>query len=125
MTTTLDTETVAAELRKLAAEQPDFIYHDSEIYKDDGVCRYTDYEGNPSCIVGHVVKRVLGDEALAKLHSLEESVGEFGVRSTYWPDEFGGDDATLTLLVETQNKQDGGLPWKEAVNAALYGLDDI
>lgn len=120
----LDETQVAAELRKIAAEKPDFRYTDTDEYEMQGTCNYATNDGVPSCIVGHLVKRVLGDEALAVLHSVEEAVGEFSVAGSEWPSSIGLTEAAGDMLWRAQNKQDSGSKWEDAVYAAIHGTEE-
>ena len=102
-----------AEVKKVAAEQPDYVYERPA----DG-CAY-EVDGKPSCLVGHAMFR-LGmpldlirrcDRAGAIEHVLDEIRGEF--------DESGDDKGVYrTLLGWTQGVQDSGTPWGEAVSEA-------
>ena len=102
-----------AEVKKVAAEHPDYVYERPA----DG-CVY-EVDGKPSCLVGHAMFR-LGmpldlirrcDSAGAIEHVLDEVCGEF--------DESGDDERVYrTLLGWAQGAQDSGKPWGEAVSEA-------
>ena len=100
-----------AEVKKVAAEQPDYVYERPA----DG-CAY-EVDGKPSCLVGHAMFRLgMPLDLIRRCNSegpieyvLDEFCGEF---------EESGDDgrAYRTLLGLTQGAQDSGKPWGKAVS---------
>lgn len=103
-------------LKEVAEERPDFVYAPPN---DQGACVYV-HEGEPSCIVGHVLVRMgvptehldfdVPDNiptAIGLLSRLEET-GLVDVNS---------DDAWV--LERAQREQDSGVPWGKAVKMAL------
>ncbi len=122
MTYILKFDEVRSTLLDLAGERPDFNYQTTDIYKATEGCLYVDPETrSASCIVGQVVDRVLGADALALLGDSEADDGEsFGVGQRDWPEEIAFDsDATMFLLTRAQTKQDLGIAWGAAVAEAL------
>ena len=100
-----------AEVKKVAAEQPDYVYE-----KPADGCAY-EVDGKPSCLVGHAMFRLGMPLDLIRRcdsegpieHVLDEVCGEF--------DESGDDRGVYrTLLGWTQGAQDSGKPWGEAVS---------
>lgn len=95
------------------------------------VCSYSDREGNPSCIVGHVIAK-LNPEAFQKiaenewytLYDDEEDtypiVKEANVRhiELTFGVELGFTDKAENLLLLAQDRQDRGIHWGEAVQIA-------
>ena len=99
-----------AEVKKVAAEQPDYVYSEEP-------CQYQ-HDGKPSCIVGHALHRLgVPIEALEALDDAQEGGGvpASGLPS-YLPilvEE--GSRSALIALGEAQEAQDDGIPWGEAV----------
>ena len=124
---------VAADLRALAAERPDYTYASpivlGEWYDDDedahrtglhvlDTCHYFHPQtGEPSCIVGHVlarhgvqleqVARWNEDVKLTEMLSVGPEVG------------IVMEGSAATMLQRAQDAQDHGTPWAEAVTTAL------
>ena len=99
-----------AEVKKVAAERPDYVYSEEP-------CQYQ-YDGKPSCIVGHALHRLgVSIEALEALDAAQEGGGvpASGLPS-YLPIlvEEGSRSALLSVC-EAQEAQDDGIPWGEAV----------
>ena len=102
-----------AEVKKVAAEQPDKVYE-----KPGDTCAY-EFDGKPSCLVGHAMFRLgvpldvirLCDNHGAIEHALDEVPTEF--------DESGDEERVYrALLGWAQGAQDSGKPWGEAVAEA-------
>lgn len=126
MATTITYEDAKRTLLELAAERPDYIYerpvpppdvqaeYDRIGFKPP--CRYSDFEGEPSCIVGHVLYRITPnafgrlaawEKMMEKSTLPEHALSIAGVEV---------DNQTLQLLSHTQYAQDaGGHTWDEAV----------
>lgn len=111
-------------LEKAVAEKgPDFTYHTRELNEheratwyasDDMVeegCLYFD-NGQPSCIVGHVLS-YMGYDNAPEGAPAQIALTTLGIAM---------DDETRRLLTDVQRRQDNGIPWGEAVNKSL-GLE--
>lgn len=95
------------------------------------VCSYTDREGNPSCIVGHVIAK-LNPKAFARIAEFEwyevhdddvetyPLIKEANVShiDTTFGVELGLTDDAEKLLRMVQDRQDRGIPWGKAVEIA-------
>lgn len=91
-----------AETRKVATENPDFVY--------EGVCQYVD-GGKPACLIGHALWNLgLIDEALER-----QSVNDDGVRFITNHLEIALDDSEESWLTRTQSGQDNGISWGMSV----------
>ncbi len=106
----VDLEALAAEVRKVAAENPDYVYPENN-------CVYFDREGQPSCIVGHGLYRlgvtaddleVEDDSDLVRVENAENVWGLFR----------GLSSQSLDWMAEVQWNQDVHIPWGEAVRRA-------
>lgn len=128
--TVLTKNAITEALNKAVEEKGgDYIYitpDGYQAYPESGLsCRYSDHDGNPSCIVGFVVA-ALDPEGFAKLAQHEESEGEsFGVDLIDEYD-FAKFEAyeTISALQAAQSVQDDGMPWsyaQEAYNRVLAG----
>lgn len=110
-------ESIEAEVRRLAAERPTYIYMETE--DDDFACRYVDEDGAPGCIFGHAlsnlgisIERLRVFDAFYETSdretlgaSIDRVMEELRVRGSVW-----------FFLV--QEYQDRGFSWAEAVKAA-------
>jgi hypothetical protein len=77
-------------------------------------CVYA-YDGQPSCLVGHVLHRV--GFSLALLEYLgEDSIDGCAVVA---------DETARKILGSAQGEQDGGLPWATALQSAEYRAADL
>lgn len=103
-------------LEKAVADKgPDYVYRrttpvtESE-YETGQTCLYFE-QGQPSCIVGHVMSY------MGVTHSRE------GINAGHALTEAGiaADARTRRFLEEVQEKQDNGVPWGEAVRRAQFG----
>lgn len=104
----------------------DYRYREPGSY--DRACMYSEADGQPSCLVGHVLARVAPD-LFATIHEqehgrgYEEEVGSFPI--LHLTDRFDVDvtDDTLTTLEAVQYAQDSGRTWGEALTRANITLD--
>lgn len=120
-TFTLTQENVTSALREIAAENPGFVYTATAAYQETSSCVYMDpVTRKPSCLVGQVVHRLHGDDALALLREFDRHADDTSVKSDEWPAEILIDDeVTKTILLTAQLKQDGGETWGNCVEHAL------
>ncbi|GAB3830101.1 hypothetical protein [Kribbella italica] len=122
MTTfTLKYDEVRTAMLELAAERPDFNYHESDDFKQVQHCVYVNPKTKaPSCLVAAVVDRVHGPEALALLADAEDvHPDSFGVGGQGWPRELEiPEGRTAGLLSVGQDLQDQGYTWGYAVAEA-------
>lgn len=112
---------VKAVLLDISSERPDYVYAwlpDPRIPDGPGSCFYTDPEGNPSCIIGHVFECL-------------------GTPRPSWGEEDNGNPVGTVLarskqkenfslkarefLAQVQINQDGGMYWGAAVEHAIKG----
>lgn len=95
------------------------------------ICMYSERDGSPSCIVGHVIQR-LQPEAFQTIHDYEWLYVDADAEDAYRArsvsvgnifEEVNVDipmsSETFRLLQVTQRLQDAGLSWGAAVNDAL------
>lgn len=106
----LNATDVVNEIRKVAAEQPDFIYNDGSADQ----CLYTqNADGSPGgCIVGRALMRLdVEEEALVKNDGQLAShvLSELGI---------SGDSLVIHWIDEAQDAQDSGKTWAQAVQSA-------
>jgi hypothetical protein len=119
MTTTLTLEQVVADLRQIAHDQPDHVcpYLGSETDRTM-TCAYF-AEGQPSCIVGHILARhgITQDDLGPLNHGADVSdlVMNEIIDIDLWTED---------LLLVAQQEQDAGSPWGRAVQEALNRLDE-
>lgn len=90
-------------LKELAAERPDYVY-------ERDLCVYTHENGEPGCIVGHVLDRL----GLPR-PGFDESRNTQGIRML----GFDMDDRTRRLLEDAQEYQDDRETWGAAVEIAV------
>lgn len=97
-------------LYEIVAENPDYVYDDRDA---EGFCRYFNDEGEPSCVVGHVLARngIVAEQVAPIKYSGAAAV----IRETtgVLPSLSGS-----TLFYEMQAWQDAGTPWGEALEKA-------
>lgn len=119
-------EEVTAAIEEAVAEKGnDYIYPNY-----DYGCSYADENGEPSCIVGHVVAK-LDPEKFAAVVDLEDGPGgSWPVyrRSDYEFQKVVGfgdifDDETIRALSAAQSRQDKGDTWGEAL-VGYYNTTD-
>ena len=109
-------EDVNRVLHELAAERPDYVYEKPE--NPDGTgdsCVYSTPDGQPSCIIGHVIARLDPDE-FKTIHNMEwrKNKGDScGVVNLAWSDQFTGEQ--VSALNVAQGAQDAGEQWRDAV----------
>lgn len=117
-------EMVVATLRAVVAERPDYVYRRPEHMlplvdgegETEADCFYVHTapddvdELTPGCLVGTVLYR-LG----VPLEVLEEWEGSGGYEVT---SEFGASRTACSLMSEVQSTQDGGQPWRVALERA-------
>lgn len=102
-------EDLAAKLREVAAERPDYVY----VNDRDAPCRcvyWHESEGAPGCIFGHALQRLGVDVSSIISAGIRLVLNGWDVPGDYGP------------FVAVQNAQDGGagvgrLPWGECVKA--------
>lgn len=102
---------IIAEVRKVAAEKPDFEYR--------GVCRYV-VDAQPGCLVGHALWNLgLIDEDFERHPANDEDVdyvAEYLAYKRNVCDDF--DSQELDWLSRAQHTQDDKTPWGECVALA-------
>lgn len=103
---TFTEEQVTAVIREIVAERPDYVYDSPS---GDAQCVYGDADGNPSCLVGHVIAK-LDPEGFKELIGF---ANELAFVSTDWFDRPPEDVASA--LLQAQITQDSGRPWAEAL----------
>ena len=102
---------VELEIRRIAAENPDFRYSRGAGYD---TCVYVPTKGNPQgCIVGAALSALVPGVDLTEFHSTNgdkaaRAVLDIDPASTY------GD----TWILKVQNSQDEGFSWSESVRRA-------
>jgi hypothetical protein len=107
----IDGPTALRLLREVVAERPNYRYRAPD---DRESCVYA-YDGQPSCLVGHVLHRV--GFSLALLEYLgEDSIDGCAVVA---------DETARKILGSAQGEQDGGLPWATALQSAEYRAADL
>jgi len=120
---------VVAQVRRLAAENPDFVYEKvkSKSSEDSPKCLYT-HNGKGSCIIGQAILAV-DDSLYSKLADYDEGL-IFGYSATIvvhdlYPEEFKKAQGEMYAkwLHLVQRKQDDGWTWEEAVGYADSFLD--
>ena len=103
----VDIDSLITEIRKVAAEQPDHVYHNV-----DGKCVYATQDKKPSCIVGHAFIRLgidparLTNEHLDIFTSIEEDFVE------------GATDKKVHWVQRVQDNQDSLACWGMSVDLA-------
>jgi hypothetical protein len=119
MTITLTFEDAVKYLNEVADENPDYFdpWHDSV-----NGCQYVRHD-LPSCIVGRVLAKAAGIEALRDLAGTTYSLGVSCNRVSFGELVLGGyvvaDENTKLLLNTAQYVQDIGGTWDAARHAAL------
>lgn len=100
----------------VALKGSDYVYGHIPADEDDqaGSCRYI-VDGQPSCIVGHVLVAAGVEPAEVTRH---EGGAAFSIvpHLTGWPQE------VVDALDSAQKAQDGGLSWGEALGSFRRGL---
>lgn len=83
------------------------------VYEPDPFCMYFNPDGSPSCIVGHVLVRhgITALQVGTLNYSRAKRLSAEGVLDV--------DDRAENLLESVQGMQDKGIPWGEALTAAL------
>lgn len=89
----------------------DYVYDQRDEYEG---CVYVNADGTPSCIVGRVMHRLYGDEALDKLSRIEGTTPRTGAFLAIFPDLT--DDISMALYM-AQVEQDNEKTWGEALAA--------
>lgn len=109
---TFTDQQITEALEKVVKGNEDYIY-DSGRPKGDG-CFYGTTEGEPSCIVGHVI-HALSPEAFEKIINAEV-LDSFVVRGAirYADGEFNISTEARDALEKAQEAQDGGATWGTA-----------
>lgn len=113
-------EDVLAELREIIKGREDYVYEAPE----NGTCVYFDFDGAPSCLVGHwlamhgVTSTFFHDNGI----SLSSTVKQlFGLCPQLMLMDL--DEDAYHLLLVAQQQQDTARPWGYAVDyAAQYAL---
>ena len=93
-----DVDETRALLREIAAEKPEgYVYP-----RAHGECLYREPDGSPSCIIGHLADR------------LDLPLPPEGTTVNGWqPGDFTPE--AQELMFQVQIEQDGGVPWRDAV----------
>ena len=106
---------IIAEVRKVAAEHPDYIYQ-----KIDGVshgsCLYI-YNNKPSCIIGHALWNV----GLIDANWKGDTRAISDIRSIIGCEGWPLDSSEINWLAAVQHSQDRGTTWSGSVRAADEG----
>lgn len=137
-TPTLTLDQVLDTLLAVAAENPDYIWAEDEKHGHDdrSSCTYTEPNGSPSCIVGHVFYR-LAPEALTVLHENEWGVDEddepmflesdtiLTLQSQWKPFDTLIDQPTAQVLRAAQSRQDTKYTWAAAAAAAARAAQTL
>lgn len=139
MTKKLSREETIHKLWEIASKKgSDYVYQAPEFENDFGQeftadeCYYSDSEGNPSCIVGHLLKQEF-PEIFSKLNEMEwgrvasgkdDFPSCFEVRELHSGDEpvdlsHNFDPIALRILEIVQRKQDRGVSWVKAVEETV------
>lgn len=101
-------------LRQVVAEKgANYVYPESE-KAPGGICRYR-YDGQPSCIIGHVL-----DTLGIIVPPLYESISAADLLSN-----FGASEQVQWVALMAQHAQDNALSWGEALAYAEYGDESI
>lgn len=87
-------------LRAIAEKGEDYVY---PLANANSACLYFEDDGQPSCIVGHV------------LHYMGESHGPEGASAYVAVRNFGWSNAVREGLLKAQRAQDDGRTWGEAL----------
>lgn len=85
-------------------------------------CTYSEEDGQPSCLVGHVLSRVAPDLFVA-IHEREGRGETFSIRVLRNIFDVDVTDDTLSTLDVVQLAQDNGHTWGEALERANITLD--
>lgn len=120
--TEVTVETVIKALEEVVAEKgEDYVYPNA-----GAECLYA-IDGEPSCIVGHVIAR-LDPETFQQVVEFEDvngsfGAGKFGTGVDAYVDYWGsypafGDNNVKKVLVSAQIAQDAGYEWKVALKEA-------
>lgn len=122
MTITINAENALTLLAAVVAEKGEEYRYPGA---DDGNCSYTNADGTPSCIVGHVLKKL--HVPLDKVRAFEwdedgsirESTAVSGILGEWGPyaDSVSAkaDHNAVIILQAAQSKQDDGSTWGEAL----------
>ena len=108
-------------LRDLASEHPDRVYEKVPgLPGQPSLCLYQ-RDGQPDCIIGHVVHRLLPD---FDLRLLDAALDYDGAQNTGASNAlpWAGLDVpadALQILVDAQDRQDEGNTWADSVRIAL------
>lgn len=97
-------------LRQVVAEKgANYVYPESE-RGPNGICRYRRYDGQPSCIIGHV------------LDTLGVAVPPFyeGKNASIVLSDFGASEQVRRVAARAQHAQDNALSWGVALAYAEY-----
>lgn len=118
---------VVESLKEIVAEYgADYVYRKPQ---PTDTCQYTNPDGSPSCLVGHVIARV-NPEAFATIAATEYyeetyDEGPYGAIEAAvegieinFNVELGFDQETIALLGVVQNAQDRGTAWGDALRLA-------
>lgn len=125
--TVLTAVEVTDELNKIVEEYgADHVYERNNTDDYAGTCNYASLDGEPDCIVGHVLAR-LQPEVFAKLVEFENKNTDgdgvrvsFGISNYSDYEELGieMEEDARGILSRAQAKQDRGETWGEAVEYA-------
>lgn len=120
---------VVREVRRIAEEEPDFVYTIQPENATSGSCYYASADGQGNgrgCIVGQALGRLgVSMEALGDLDKGEEA-SVIRVLPDILP-VYASDEGALNWLSDVQHQQDIGYQWGAAVRSAdvteeyLYG----
>lgn len=123
-------EPMVREVRRLAAERPDFVYEDQPDSLGAGVCFYYGADGKgggTGCIIGEAAK-ALGASP-ATLQCMDDSV-DFGdvlaiaLDIPPFIDDTQGEHEARRWLATVQGYQDSGMDWGSAVAKADLSMDE-
>jgi hypothetical protein len=103
--------------KAIGEKSPDYVYKRvtemTEEEEENGQsCLYFE-QGQPSCIVGHVLS-YMGINSAPEGSGAGHALTQLGVHA---------DPKTKALLEDVQERQDDGVPWGEALRKAQFGDD--
>jgi hypothetical protein len=117
-------EQVLKLLEQVTAEKGTDYRYPEELFLKSNVCVNFTSDGQPSCIVGHVLPKLGVDYEIAVAYEIDG--GSSAASTVRTLEEYGHTGFTheaLAALATAQNFQDFGWTWGEAVEAARASVD--